>query len=185
MALEKVHEMGLVHRLVKPENIFVTQEGHCYLGEFGLAGVSMMDDEKTLTGLDCPEYLPPEVVDGNPFQQIGDWWCFGTLLFEMLFGIPPFYNSNQALMFTMIRDCEFSCPSQPLISDQAQNLLQALLEKDPSKRLHGPAVREHPWFNDVSFKRMQSKMVIPPVVPKVEEFVTVDNFDDEMQLFAK
>ncbi len=77
----------------------------------------MMDDEKTLTGLDCPEYLPPEVIDGKPFKQISDWWCYGTLLFEMLFGIPPFYNSNQALMFTMIRDCELSCPSQPLISD--------------------------------------------------------------------
>jgi serum/glucocorticoid-regulated kinase 2 len=41
-----------------------------------------------------PEYLCPEIIKGVGHSQTADWWSFGILIYEMLYGIPPFYNTN-------------------------------------------------------------------------------------------
>jgi len=88
------------------------------------------------------------------YGKTSDWWTFGTLLYEMMVGIPPFYNQNQSLMFQLIRDSEVKFPSRPPLSDEAKDIIKKLLVKDPHKRLGANGSEEikgHPWFSKVDW----------------------------------
>lgn len=52
--------------------------------------------------LGTPEYLAPEIIKGEEHSQSTDWWCLGMTLYEMLYGIPAFYNENENVMFQLI-----------------------------------------------------------------------------------
>ena len=66
-------------------------------------------------------------------RQAVDWWSLGILIYEMLFGLPPFYNRNTRLAYEKLLTKELEFP-HPL-SQAGQSLLQGLLTKDPTRRL--------------------------------------------------
>lgn len=74
-------------RDLKPENILLDSEGHVMLTDFGLCkeGVAIGGIMHTFCG--TPEYLAPEVLQGQPYSPAVDWWGLGTVLFEMLHGL--------------------------------------------------------------------------------------------------
>ena len=65
------------------------KDGYIKLGDFGLAKLT---ENETQSFCGTPEYLSPEMVQGKPYNCSVDWWAFGILLYEMLIGIPPFFN---------------------------------------------------------------------------------------------
>ena len=78
-----------------------------------------------------PEYLAPEVIIGQEYDFMVDIWAMGILLYEMLVGIPPFYNKNYAKMFKMIQENDLKFPSPKkykiIIEDNAKDLIRKLL----------------------------------------------------------
>ena len=62
--------------------------------------VNVVSGAKTLWG--TPEYLAPEVIKHKPYGRASDWWSYGWIVYEMLVGIPPFYNTNRDQMFKNI-----------------------------------------------------------------------------------
>lgn len=74
-------------RDLKPENILLDSEGHVMLTDFGLCkeGVAVGGIMHTFCG--TPEYLAPEVLQGQPYSPAVDWWGLGTVLFEMICGL--------------------------------------------------------------------------------------------------
>uniref|UniRef100_A0A1I7W2Q8 Protein kinase domain-containing protein n=1 Tax=Loa loa TaxID=7209 RepID=A0A1I7W2Q8_LOALO len=87
LALEYLHSKNIVYRDLKPENLMLTEIGHLKLTDFGFAKI-VNDMTNTLCG--TPEYLAPEVIDGNGYNKAVDWWSLGILIYEMLAGRPPF-----------------------------------------------------------------------------------------------
>ncbi len=77
---------------MKPENILLDYAGHIALCDFGLCKLNMNDGKKTNTFCGTPEYLAPEVLIGKGYTKAVDWWTLGILLFEMITGLPPFYD---------------------------------------------------------------------------------------------
>ncbi|HEY9228826.1 MAG TPA: serine/threonine-protein kinase, partial [Gemmatimonadaceae bacterium] len=87
-ALESAHEMGFIHRDVKPENIFVDKDGRALLADFGLARSMTPDTALTMAGvaLGTPAYMAPEQIDGTDLDARSDVYSLGLVAWEMLIG---------------------------------------------------------------------------------------------------
>lgn len=101
-ALESLHELNVIYRDLKPENILLDYQGHIALCDFGLCKLNMSNDDKTNTFCGTPEYLAPELLLNQGYTRSVDWWTLGTLLYEMLTGLPPFYDSDVPTMYKKI-----------------------------------------------------------------------------------
>ena len=142
-ALAEAHEHGIVHRDVKPENLFLTSLGgeHDFVKvlDFGIAKIQSADGTMTDTGsvLGTPAYISPEVATGQPADARSDVYGLGAVLYFLLCGRAPFEaESVGALIFAHVNE-RASSPSQilgqPLPSDLEAIVVRAL-EKDPAKR---------------------------------------------------
>jgi serine/threonine protein kinase len=81
---------------LKPENILINKDGYIMLADFGLAKIvtqNAASEPNSFCG--TPEYLSPEMIVGSGHDFTVDWWALGILIYEMIIGIPPFYNQNK------------------------------------------------------------------------------------------
>lgn len=165
LALRHLHSLGIVYRDLKPENILLNNEGHVVITDFGLSK-QLVDDETTRTFCGTPEYLAPEVLRGQGHGFPVDWWSLGTLIFEMLTGLPPFYSTNTNAMYQKILSGEVSYPRE--IPPVCRSLLEGLLTKDPKKRFGADDIMQHPWYGAIDWKKLENKEITPPWIPPVK-----------------
>jgi serum/glucocorticoid-regulated kinase 2 len=123
LALEHLHYYGYIYRDLKPENILMDDVGYLQLADFGMAKQLKEKDEKAMSFCGTPEYLAPEIISGEGHNKAVDWWSFGILIYEMLCGIPPFYNENLEKMYDLIKSAELRFPKKIKISSDAQDLI--------------------------------------------------------------
>ena len=103
-----------------------------------------------------------------------DWWAIGVLLYEMLVGIPPFYNRNQNKMYDQIINGSIRYPDPEKhgieVDPQAQDLLNKLLDKNPSTRLGAKSgakeILAHPFFSDVEVEKILNRELTPEYIPE-------------------
>jgi serine/threonine-protein kinase len=142
-ALAEAHERGIVHRDVKPENLFLTAMGgeHDFLKviDFGIAKVAAADAKMTDTGwvLGTPAYMSPEVATGEVADARSDVYALGAVLYFLLCGRPPFEADNAAALFFAHVHENVVSPSR-IVGRQLPADVEAVairaLAKDPASR---------------------------------------------------
>ncbi|KAJ2805772.1 Serine/threonine-protein kinase, partial [Coemansia helicoidea] len=178
-ALDCLHSYNVIYRDLKPENILLDYSGHIALCDFGLCKLNMGDNETTNTFCGTPEYLAPELLQGRGYTKTVDWWTFGVLLYEMMTGLPPFYDENVNEMYRRILEDELVFPDD--MGNRAKSLLRGLLQRDPRRRLgnNGAAeIKNQPFFAEINWDYLIGKQYEPPFKPSVASAVDTSNFDE-------
>ncbi|KAJ2590353.1 Serine/threonine kinase [Coemansia sp. RSA 1797] len=126
--------------------------------------------------------MAPEIVLEQRYGRAVDWWAFGVLIYEMILGTSPFHGEDENEIFDSILEDEILYPVR--MSRDSVFICQALLEKDPSKRLgSGPNdaedIMKHSFFAGVNWDDVLNKKISPLYVPEIRGRFDVSNFDPE------
>ena len=181
LAIEYLHNKGIIYRDLKPENILMDEKGYLRLADFGMAK-KLNNNEKAMSFCGTPEYLAPEIIIGEGHDKNADWWSFGILIYEMLCGLPPFYVENLERMYELIKSGPLKFPKRITLSDEAKDIIKKLLERNVKKRLgyNGiKEIKEHPFFKDIDFNLIEQKKIPAPFIPKINDKMDVTYFDEE------
>nr|AHZ63800.1 neochrome [Paraphymatoceros hallii] len=182
-ALEYLHCQGVIYRDLKPENVLLQANGHILLTDFDLSfltscrpqlfdGANGGGRRRKRRRLHRPvfcaeprvasnsfvgteEYIAPEIISGEPHSSAVDWWAFGILLYEMLYGRTPFRGRNRQKTFVNVLSKELTFPAGVPVSLAGRQLIGGLLHRDPASRLgafRGASdIKRHPFFRAVNW----------------------------------
>ena len=117
-----------------------------------------------------PEYLAPELLLGQGYNKTVDWWTLGVLLYEMLTGLPPYYDENTNEMYRKILSEPLHFPGPEIVPPAAKDLLERLLNRRPDERLgaKGPSeIKNHPFFHSIDWRKLLERKYDPSFKPNV------------------
>lgn len=140
-ALAASHKAGIIHRDVKPDNLFLQGEpGEPYAMKVLDFGLSRLDAAKTVTqvgvALGTPEYMPPEQVLGDKSDVRADIYALGIVMYRMLTGVLPFQAEDDALLLARQLIVAPTEPSEirSTIDRATEGVILKALRKNPSDR---------------------------------------------------
>ncbi|CAD5210338.1 unnamed protein product [Bursaphelenchus xylophilus] len=188
VALEYVHQNGVIYRDLKLENILLDSDGHVKLTDFGLSKAFDVKEEINLAHSYCGtvEYLAPEVVKRDPagYTKLADWWSYGVIAFELLTGCSPFtidgdHNSAREVGKRIL---EKQVPYPKNMDNVCKNFISSFLERNQTKRLGMNDVKDfadHPFFQGVDWEEARNRKLTPPFKPHIGGQSDVRNFAPE------
>jgi len=137
-ALATAHELGIVHRDVKPGNVLDAGVGTWKVADFGIAKWIHSDETLTGTGelLGSPSYLAPERIEGHEAQPASDLYAVGVLLYEALCGTRPFSAQDPISLATEIREGRYQPPAEVLLDADTEivAVIERAMRLDPGER---------------------------------------------------
>ncbi|KAF2147714.1 hypothetical protein K461DRAFT_272405 [Myriangium duriaei CBS 260.36] len=157
------------------------------------------DNSRRFVG--TPDYLAPETISGVGQDEMSDWWSLGCILFEALYGFPPFHapTPDQVFQNILARNIHWPEPDEDMASEEAKDLINKLLTLDPKERMGsnkedkyetgGDEVRAHGWFADIdwsSLREDEASFVPQPAHAEDTEYfdsrgATIQNFNAEFE----
>ncbi|KAJ4875240.1 Phototropin-2 [Raphanus sativus] len=194
IGLEYLHCLGIVYRDLKPENILLMKDGHIVLADFDLSFMTACTPQLIIpptpskrrrssksqplptfvaepnaqsnSFVGTEEYIAPEIITGSGHTSAIDWWALGILLYEMLYGRTPFRGKNRQKTFANILHKDLTFPSSIPVSLVGRQLINMLLNRDPSSRLGSKGganeIKQHAFFRGINWPLIRG-MRPPPL----------------------
>ena len=157
LAVEYLHKKSIIYRDLKPENILLDSEGHIRISDFGLSKILYSSNQKTYSFCGTPEYIAPEVIIGKGYTKAADWFSFGSIMYDMLTGRPPFLSNNKHSMLKNLVSKPVPIPYY--LSNDAKSLLTGLFKIKPEERLgfknDAADIKKHPFFANINFSELE------------------------------
>ncbi len=139
-ALGYSHSRGVVHRDVKPDNIFVTDDGSVKLGDFGIARIDSTSKTHAGTVLGTPSYMAPEQIRGETADARSDLYAAGVILYQFLVGERPFSGGMVAVMQKVLMEAPRPPSSHnPSIPEAIDAVVLKALAKSAAERFASAA----------------------------------------------
>ncbi|KAJ5577646.1 Serine/threonine-protein kinase PKH2 [Penicillium hispanicum] len=185
--IDYMHKRGVIHRDLKPENVLLDHQMHVKITDFGTAKIlktQRRPDESTssippIDSTDIPaeerassfvgtaEYVSPELLTDKNACKASDLWAFGCIIYQLLAGRPPFKAGNEYQTFQKIVALDYEFPiGFPAV---ARDLVERLLVLDPARRLQIEHIKNHEFFDGVTWgtdmwkqKAPRLKAYVPP-----------------------
>ncbi|EHA98137.1 Protein kinase C iota type [Heterocephalus glaber] len=192
LAVNCLHQQGIIHRNLKMENVLLDSEGHIKLTDCCLSKEGLQPGDTTHTFCGPPHFMAPEIIRGRLQFRCGlvGSGALGVLMYMRMIRESPFhldecsdipYEDSVENLFQVILERDIFIPC--CLSVQAASILEGFLNRDPKELLgchphRGFAdVQEHPFFQNVDRDMMERKQVVPPFKPNISEGFCFDNFD--------
>lgn len=127
-----LHDNRIIHRDLKLGNLFLNDELHVKIGDFGLATRIEYEGERKKTLCGTPNYIAPEILNKKGHSYEVDIWSIGCVMFTLLVGQPPFETKSLKDTYSKIRKCDYRLPSN--LRKTAADMIIAMLQSNPDKR---------------------------------------------------
>eukprot|EP01095_Lingulamoeba_sp_RSL-Kostka_P000278 TRINITY_DN1043_c2_g1_i1.p1 TRINITY_DN1043_c2_g1~~TRINITY_DN1043_c2_g1_i1.p1 ORF type:complete len:576 (+),score=173.27 TRINITY_DN1043_c2_g1_i1:60-1787(+) len=177
LAIEHLHQAGIIYRDLKLENVLLDNIGHICLADFGLSKeLDETDTTKTFCG--SQGYLAPEILKAEPYSYNVDWFSLGVIFYEMISGSNPFLGAD---FHETCRNILHKEPVYPgnIFPKNVADLLVKLLDKNPQTRITSASeIKRQPFFKGMDWHKLSFKKTKPPFKINVSNSVDTSNFDD-------
>jgi serine/threonine protein kinase len=184
-ALIYLKKMNIAHFDIKLGNVLLDEKLNVKLGDFGLAEfMRSFDQEIKIKG--TPNYISPEMLEGNDPTFPADVWAVGVCMYALLIGKPPFETNAVKYTYTRIRDGTFYFPDRVYVSDEAKDLIKKLLTVDPEQRILIEDVIKHDFFTKFSIPEslpINARSETPISIPKnIETPEMTETSDGDLEM---
>jgi serine/threonine protein kinase len=158
LGIEAIHNMGYLHRDIKPDNILLDRTGHVKLADFGTC--LKMDARKQVKfqrAVGTPDYVPPEMLSAEgrmeSYGSESDWWSFGIVLYELIVGDVPFYSETLTGTYSKIlhHQDNLEFPEEVPITNNARAFILTLItdkRERNGRNCDCSGIKNHKWFTD-------------------------------------
>ncbi|KAL7904228.1 kinase-like protein [Trichoderma velutinum] len=165
-ALEYLHGKHHIFAWLKPRNVLLDGMGHIALCGFGLF-ISEISHGSPRIQHRLPEYPAPELLLGQNKYHMADWWTLGIFLFEMLTGLPLFYDEDPEKIADKILNQTIKLPET--WSQATPDIITRLLCRNPKQRLGAKGgaseVKAHPFFEEIDWDTLAQRKYQPSFKP--------------------
>lgn len=148
--LEYLHYQRIIHGDIKPGNLLLGEGGRVKIADLGVCNEFFGEDASMCNGSTAgtPAFRAPETLQTGQHSYSGkaaDIWALGATLYALIFGNVPFSATNVPAVYEKIKHDALTFPATPILSADLRDIIERTLDKDPSKRITLPMIKEHPW----------------------------------------